>query len=92
MVLEQARDQKQLLWVFWKRIFQFLVNFWVTKLKPFSGNGKQSVKTYVNANLPIRNFWEPWTTLNAKMNVLSVWKEHFSVSYKFLSDKIQSIF
>ena len=30
----------------WKEHFQFLANFWVTKLKPFTGNSRQCYKNF----------------------------------------------
>ena len=31
-------------------------------------------------------------TLSSKTNVLSVWKEHFSVFGKFFSDKVETVY
>ena len=36
--------------------FSFFANFWVTKLKPFSGKVRQSDKNYLNQNLGITTF------------------------------------
>ena len=78
--------------MFEKGVFHFFENFWVTKLKPFSE--RQSVQSYLNQNLVIGSFLENGfeSTLNSKTNVLSVWKGHFSISCKFLSDEVQTIF
>ena len=78
----------------WKRHFQFFGNFWVTKLKPFSGKVKESVQNYLNRNLVIRNFLGNGfeATLSSKTNVMNVWKGHFSVFCKFLGDKVKTIF
>ena len=72
----------------------FFTNFWATKLKLFSGKVRQSVQNYWNQNLVIRSFLENGfgTTLSSKTNVLSVWKGHFSVFCKFLSDEVETIF
>ena len=81
-------------WAFEKSIFQFFANFWVTKLKPFSGKVRQSIQNYWNQNLIIGSFLENGfeATLSSKTNVVSVWKEHFSVFCKFLSDEVETIF
>ena len=134
----------------WEEHFPFFVNFWVTKLKPFSGKVKQSVQNYLNQNLVIGSFFKWfWSYLELKnecskrlkraffsflqflrdeaetifweseakqsklfkskfghrkllrkwfwsylelTNVLSVWKEHFSVFCKFLSDEVETVF
>ena len=83
-----------MLWAFEKWIFQFFANFWVTKLKPFSGKVRQSVQNYLNQNLVIGSFLENGfeATLSSKTNVVSVWSEHFSVFCKFLSDEVETIF
>ena len=94
MVLEQPWGQKRMFWTFEKGIFQFFANFWVKKLKPFSEKVGQSLKIYRNQNLIIRTFLENGLegVLSPKANVLSVWKEHFSNFWKFLSDKVETIF
>ena len=53
----------------------------MTKLKPFPGKVRQSVKTYLNQNLGIRTFLGNGlvATLGSKVNILTVRKEHFSV-------------
>ena len=81
-------------WALEKCIFQFFANFWVTKLKPFAGKVGQGVKIYWNQNLVIRTFLENGLgeTLSSKANLLSVWKNHFSVFCKFLSDEVETIF
>ena len=66
-----------------KKVFLvFFVNFWVTKLKLFSGKGRESVQNYLNQNLVtesvLENSFE--AILISKTNVLSVWKGRFSVS------------
>ena len=90
MVLKLPWAQKRMLWAFEKWIFQFFANFWVTKLKPFSGKVRQSIQNYWNQNLIIGSFLENGfeATLSSKTNVVSVWKVHFSVFCKFLSDEL----
>ena len=75
-------------------IFQFLANFWATKSKLFSGKVRQSIQNYSNLNLVLRTFLENGfgAKLSSKTNLLSVWKEHFSVFSKFLSEKVETIF
>ena len=64
------------------------------KLKLFAGKVGQSVKIYRNQNSVIRTFLENGfgSTLSSKTNVLSVWKKHFLVFCKFLSDEVETIF
>ena len=94
MVLKLSWDQKRMFWTFEKGIFQFFGNFWVTKLKPFSGKVKESVQNYLNRNFVIGNYLGNGfeATLSSKTNVLNVWKGHFSVFWKFLSDEVKTIF
>ena len=86
--------RQRMFWAFEKSIYQIFVNFWVTKLKPFSGKVRQSVQNYLNQNLVIESFSENRfeAILNWKTNAVSVWKEHFSVFCKFLSDEVETIF
>ena len=78
----------------WKGHFSVFANFWVTKLKPFSGKVRQSMQNYLNQNLVIGSFLENGfeASFSAKKNVVSVWKEHFSNFGKSLSDKFETIF
>ena len=80
-------------WAFEKSIFQFSASFWVTKLKPFSGKVRQSVQNYSNQNMVIGSFLVNGfeATLSWKANVVSVWKEHFSVFCKYLGDEVETI-
>ena len=84
---------KRMFWGSEKSILQSFANFWVTKLKPFSGKVGESVKIYLNQNLFIRTFFENGfgATLRSKTNVLSVWKNHISVFGNFLSDEVETI-
>ena len=86
MVLKLPWAQKRMFWTFEKSIFKFLAIFWVTKLKPFSGKVRQSLRIYLNQNLVenylnetlmIGSFGENGfeATLSSKTNFLSVWKE-----------------
>ena len=42
----------------WKAIFGFFTNFWVAKLKPFSGKKRQSLKNNVNLKLFLERILE----------------------------------
>ena len=81
-------------WAFEKNIFQFFANFWVTKLKPFSGKVRQSVQNYLNQNSVVGSLLENGfeATLSSKTNVLSLWKKHISAFCKFLSDEVETAF
>ena len=81
-------------WAFEKNIFQFFANFWVMKLKPFSGKLRQNAQIYLIQTLGTITFLENGfgTTLSSKTNVVSVWKEHFLVFCKFLSYEVETIF
>ena len=58
------------------------------------GKVRQSVHNYLNQNLLIGSFLENGfkATLNSKTNVLSVWKGHFSVFCKVLSEEVETVF
>ena len=60
-------------------------------MKPFSEKVKQSVQNYWNQNLVIGRFLENGfeATLSSKTNVVSVWKDHFSVFANFLVRKLK---
>ena len=95
MVLKLPCPQKRTFWAFEKDIFQgFFTNFWVTKLKPFSGKVRKSVQNCLNQNLVIGSFFKNGfeATLSSKTNVLSVWEGDFLVFCKFLSDKVETVF
>ena len=94
MFLKLPWARKWMFWTFEKSTLQFLKNFWVAKLKTFSGKVKQSVKIYLNENFVLRTFLENGfgATLSSKTNVVSVWKKHLSVFWKFLSDVVETIF
>ena len=94
MVLEKPWAQKRMLWAFEKGIFQFFTNFWVTKLKPFSGKVRQSIQNALNQNLAIGSFLENGfeATWSSKTNVLSLWTVHFSNLCRFFSDNVETIF
>ena len=93
MVLEVPSTKNRMFWAFQKSIFHLFSNFWVMKLKPFSGKIKQNVQNYLNQNLVIGSFLENGfeAILSSRTNVLSVWKEHFSVFCKFLSDEVETL-
>ena len=86
MVLKLPWAQKRIFWAFEKKVWK--------PLKPFSWKVRLSVKIFLNQNLGIRTFFENGfeATLSSKTNVLSVWKEHFSVFGKFLSDKVETVY
>ena len=94
MVLKLPCAQKRMFWAFEKGIFQIFASFWVTKLKLSSGKMRQSFQNYLNKMLAIgsslENVFE--ATLSSKTNVLSVWKKHFLVFCKFLSDEVETVF
>ena len=92
--MEQPWAQKRLFLAFGKSAFQFLANFWVTKLKSFAGKVTQSVQSYLNLNLVLGSFLENGfeAILSSKTSFLLVWKGHFSVFCKFLSDEVETIF
>ena len=93
MVLKIPWAQKRIFWAFEKGIFQFHANFWVTKFKPFSGKFTLSVQNYLNQNLATGIFLENGfeATWSPKTNVVSVWREHFSVLCKVLSDEVETL-
>ena len=93
MVLELPWAKKRIFRLFEKGIIQFVANFWVMKLKTFSGKIRQSIQNYLNQNLVIGSFLENGSeaTLSSKTNVLSVWKGHFSDFFKFSSEEVETI-
>ena len=94
MVLRVPRGRKRMFWACEEDIFQFFPNFWVAKLKPFSGKVRQSVQNCLNQNFVIRRFLENSfeATFIWKTNALSIWKGHFLVFCKILSDEVGTIF
>ena len=94
MVLEVPSTKNRMFWAFQKSIIQLFSNFWVMKLKAFSGKVKQNVQNYLNQNLVIGSFLENGfeATLISKTNVLSVWKKDFQFFCKFLSNEVETIF
>ena len=66
----------------------------MTKLKPFSGKVRQSDQNFLNQNLGVGSFLENGfeATFSSKTNVLSIWKKHFSIFWKCLSDEVETIF
>ena len=73
--------KKRMFWAFEKSIFQFFINFSLTKLKPFLEKVRQSIKSYLNQYFVIGSFFENdfGTTLRSKTSVVSIWKERCSV-------------
>ena len=68
--------------VFWKLLSQEVMKV------------RQSFKNCLNQNLIIGSFLENGfeAPLSSKTNLLSVWKGHFSLFCKFLSDQVETIF
>ena len=89
-----SEAEKRMFWALENTIFLFFANFWVTKTKPSLGKVKQSVQTFLNQNLVIESFLENCfeVILSSKAEVLRVWKEQFSILWKFLSDEVEFIF
>ena len=58
MILELVSTKNRMFWAFQKSIIQLFSNFWVMKLKAFSGKVKQNVQNYLNQNLAIGRFLE----------------------------------
>ena len=85
MFLKLPWARKRMFWAFEKSLFQLFANFWVTKLKLFSGKGRQSVQDCLSENLGIRIFLENGfgETLSSKTNLLSVWKEYLQLFVNF---------
>ena len=94
MVLKLPWAQKWMFWEFEKDIFLFFLNYWVAKLKLFSGKARQSLQDHLNSKLVTGRFLENGFEANliSKTNVLSVWKGYFSVFCKFLSDEVETVF
>ena len=94
IVLELRWAQKRRFSAFEKSIFQFFPKFWVTKLKLFSEKVTRSVQNYLNQSFIIGSFLENGfeATLSSKTNLMSVWKGHFSIFCKSLSDKVETLF
>ena len=92
IILKLPWPQKRMFWVFEKGVFKFFANFWVTKLKQFSGKARQGLQNQLNSKLVIGSFLENGFTLRSKTNVLSIWKERFSVFLQFLSEVVKTIF
>ena len=78
----------------WKRKFFVFCNFWVTKLKPFSGKVRKSIKNCLNQNLVIASFLGNGfeATLISKTNFMSLWNGHFSDFCIFLRDEVKTVF
>ena len=74
----------------WIDHFSIFASHWVTKLHPVFGKVTQSVEKFelkaVHRKPPRKWFW------SSKTIVMRVWKDHFSVVGKFLSDEFETIF
>ena len=74
-------------------VFQILTNFSVTKVKSLPGKVRESVQDYLNENLVEWSIIENvFHTLTSKVNVVNIWKEHFSAFCWFLSDEFETLF
>ena len=80
-------------WAFEGAIFQIFANFWVAKLKLFSGKVRQSVQKYLNRSSVLESILEYGfeVTTSSEANVLSVWKGYFSVFCKLLCDEVETV-
>ena len=86
--------QKGMLWAFGHGAFDLFANFWVTKLKLFSGKVRQSIEDYLNPKLVIGSISEICfeATLRSKTNVLGFWKKHFSLFWNFWMMKFEAVY
>ena len=94
MVLKLPWAEKRMLWAFEKSIFQFFADFWVAKLKQFSGKVRQSVQNYLNQNFVIGSFLENGfkATLSSKTNVLTFKKGLFQFFANCWVTKVEPFF
>ena len=69
-------------------------SFFENGLEPFLENVRQSIQRNLNQHLVIGSFWENdfGDTSRSKTSVASIWKGDFSVFWKFLIDKVETIF
>ena len=94
MVLNLPWAQKWVLWVLEKSIFLFFANFSLKKLKPFFGKVRQNIESHLNQSLVIGRFLQNGfeAIFSSKTSVVIVWKGHFLVFWRFLSDEVETIF
>ena len=94
MILNLPWAQKWVLWVLEKSIFLFFGNFSLKKLKPFFGKVRQNIQSHLNQSLVIGRFLQNGfeAMLSSKTSVVIVWKGHFLVFWRFLSDEVETIF
>ena len=86
-----------MVWMFWNfenTILHIFTNFWVSKLKPFSGKLKKNVKNCLNQNLVIGRFLKTGfeATFSSKANVLKLENGIFWLFCKYLNDEVETIF
>ena len=82
-------------WAFQNRIFHFFANFSVTKLKLFFlGKVRKTNQNFLNSKLFIVSIFENGfeAALRSKPNFVNLWKCRFSVFWKFLSRKAETVF
>ena len=74
-------------------LFTFFVNFWGTKLKPFSGKANQSLQNGFILKFARESILEIGfeATLKSKTNVLSVWKWIFYFFCTFFSEQVENV-
>ena len=77
-----------------KNIFQFFANFWVKKIKPFSGKIRQCIQNCFILNLIVGRFLGKCfeAILRSKKNALTFGKMNFSAFCKFFYDRVEIIF
>ena len=94
MVLKLLWGQKRIFWAFGNDIFHFFCIYLYEEVETFFwGSKAKSSKLFV-LKFGHRKFLEICfeVTLRLNMNGLSVWKWHFPVFCKFLSDKMKPFF
>ena len=82
-------------WAFENGIFQFFANFWVTKLKLFSGKARQSVQSYLNPKFVKKSILENsfQAALRWKASVLRVQIWYFSLFFsKFSIYEVKTVY
>ena len=96
MVLKLPWAQKRKFWAFEKGIFQFFANFWVTKLKPFSGKVRQGLQDQlISFKVGHGKLFEK--RFRSHLNIKNECSEHLERKssrffLRFLSDEVKTIF
>ena len=78
----------------WKGYFSVFCRFLSDKVETILWESEAKHSKLLNQNLVIGSFFENdfEATLSSKTNVVSIWKEHFSVFCKSLSNEVETIF